>query len=104
MFFCLATCRTAAMSRPMPLGLDLFRHVILDPHRGRAVTHGVLERIGVVECHLLHQRQRFLKFVFRFTGKSDDDVRRQRDAGHRGAQRGHDVEIPLAVVAAQHAP
>ncbi len=68
----------------------------------RAGTRAVLERERAGEADLAHQLQRRLEIGFALAGEADDEIRRQRQVGPRGAQPRDDAMVVGGTVAAIH--
>ena len=95
----------AAQQRLQPLqpfGLHVFGHLLRHDRRRRAGPGAVFEGIGLGVADLVHQRQRGREIVIALAGKSDDEIRRQRQVGAAGAQPLDDAQIGCGVVLPVH--
>ncbi|MPN41502.1 hypothetical protein SDC9_189054 [bioreactor metagenome] len=56
-------------------GLDLLRHLALEGIGLCALASGVFKDMHLVKMNLLHKGQSRLKFLLRFTGKTNHNIR-----------------------------
>ena len=84
------------------LALDVLRHLVGHVGRLGAAARRVDEGEGVVVADLLADVERLAEVVLGLAREADDEVGRQRDVRHRGADAVDEGQVALARVGAAH--
>ena len=77
---------TAACRRCKPLGFHLFGNLIAHRGAGRAGALRIFEREGIRIADLVDEAQRVGEILLGLAREADDEIRREREIGPRGAQ------------------